>query len=84
MFRELDENWPHQIMNRKQQNVKGAYYLHVIRTQGHKPTLIIYSKGPNCRVGLIKGVGGPIFGRTYMAIRIYLVIFPNLGPNKVM
>ena len=43
-----------------------------------------YSKGPNCRVGPIKSVGGPIFGRTYMAIRIYLVIWPNLGPNKVM
>ena len=43
-----------------------------------------YSKGPNCRVGPIKSVGGPIFGRTYMAIRIYLVIWPNSGPNKVM
>ena len=45
---------------------------------------VSYSKGPNCRVGPIKSVGGPIFGRTYMAIRIYLVIWPNSGPNKVM
>ena len=43
-----------------------------------------YSKGPNCRVGPIKSVGRTIFGRTYMAIGIHLVIFPDLGPNKVV
>ena len=44
----------------------------------------LYSKGPNCRVGPIKSVGRTIFGCTYTAIGIYLVIFSNLGPNKVV
>ena len=46
--------------------------------------IVRYSKGPNCRVGPIKSVGRTIFGRTYMAIGVHLVIFTNLGPNKVV